>query len=90
MTFYKFVKFDMTAKKHKNIEEGNEYRHKLGKSRFSFSRAHCKDLIITGGENVYPREIEELLYTRPEVQECAVIGLPDREYGERIMAIIVP
>ena len=49
-----------------------------------------KDLIITGGENVYPREIEELLYTRPEVQECAVIGLPDREYGERVMAVIVP
>jgi long-chain acyl-CoA synthetase len=48
-----------------------------------------KDMIITGGENVYPREIEELLYTRPEVQECAVVGLPDREYGERVTAFIV-
>jgi long-chain acyl-CoA synthetase len=47
-----------------------------------------KDMIITGGENVYPREIEELLYTRPEVQECAVIGLPDKEWGERVTAII--
>jgi long-chain acyl-CoA synthetase len=49
-----------------------------------------KDLIITGGENVYPREVEEILFTRPEVQECAVIGLPDKEYGERVTAFIVP
>jgi long-chain acyl-CoA synthetase len=48
-----------------------------------------KDVIITGGENVYPREVEELLYTRPEVQECAVVGLPDREYGERVTAFFV-
>ncbi len=49
-----------------------------------------KDLIITGGENVYPREVEEQLYARPEVAECAVIGLPDREWGERVAAFIVP
>jgi long-chain acyl-CoA synthetase len=49
-----------------------------------------KDMIITGGENVYPREVEEVLYTRPEVLECAVIGLPDPEYGERVTAFIVP
>lgn len=49
-----------------------------------------KDLIITGGENVYPREIEEVLYTRPEVEECAVVGLPDREWGERVTAFIKP
>ena len=48
-----------------------------------------KDMVITGGENVYPWEVEELLYTRPEVQECAVVGLPDREYGERVTAFIV-
>ena len=48
-----------------------------------------KDMIITGGENVYPREVEELLYTRPEIQECAVVGLPDKEFGERITAFIV-
>lgn len=48
-----------------------------------------KDMVITGGENVYPREVEEILYARPEVQECAVIGLPDREYGERVTAFIV-
>jgi long-chain acyl-CoA synthetase len=49
-----------------------------------------KDLIITGGENVSPREVEELLFTRSEVQECAVIGLPDKEWGERVAAYIVP
>jgi long-chain acyl-CoA synthetase len=49
-----------------------------------------KDLIITGGENVYPREVEEALYTIPEVEECAVIGLPDREWGERVAAFIIP
>ena len=49
-----------------------------------------KDMIITGGENVYPREIEELLYSRPEVEECAVIGLPDKEWGERVLALITP
>jgi long-chain acyl-CoA synthetase len=49
-----------------------------------------KDMIITGGENVYPREVEEVLYTRPEVEECTVIGLPDEEYGERVTAFIIP
>jgi long-chain acyl-CoA synthetase len=48
-----------------------------------------KDMIITGGENVYPREIEEALYKKPEVGECSVIGLPDKEYGERVTACIV-
>ena len=48
-----------------------------------------KDMIITGGENVYPREIEEVLYKRPEVGECSVIGLPDKEYGEKVTACIV-
>jgi long-chain acyl-CoA synthetase len=49
-----------------------------------------KDLIITGGENVYPREVEEALYARSDVEECAVIGVPDKEWGERVTAFIVP
>jgi long-chain acyl-CoA synthetase len=49
-----------------------------------------KDMIITGGENVYSREVEEVLYTRPEVLECAVVGIPDYEYGELVTAFIVP
>ncbi len=45
-----------------------------------------KDMIIRGGENVYPREIEEFLYTHPAIADVQVIGLPSRAYGEEIMA----
>lgn len=45
-----------------------------------------KDLIIRGGENVYPREIEEFLYTHPKIRDVQVIGVPDAKYGEEIMA----
>lgn len=48
-----------------------------------------KDLIITGGYNVYPREVEEVLYAHPFVQEAAVIGVPDRDYGEAVQAFVV-
>jgi len=47
-----------------------------------------KDMIIRGGENVYPREIEEFLYTHPKVIDVQVIGVPDARYGEEIMAWI--
>jgi fatty-acyl-CoA synthase len=45
-----------------------------------------KDMIIRGGENVYPREVEEFLYSHPEVADVSVIGVPDERYGEEIMA----
>jgi fatty-acyl-CoA synthase len=45
-----------------------------------------KDMIIRGGENIYPREIEEFLYTNPKIQDVQVIGVPDLKYGEEIMA----
>ncbi len=48
-----------------------------------------KDMIIRGGENVYPREIEEFLYTHPEVADVQVIGVPDERYGEEIMAFVI-
>src|SRR5207248_523841 len=47
-----------------------------------------KDLVIRGGENVYPREIEEFLYGHPDIQDVAVIGVPDERYGEELMAWI--
>ncbi|MFC1883800.1 class I adenylate-forming enzyme family protein [Thermodesulfobacteriota bacterium] len=48
-----------------------------------------KDMIVTGGENVYPREVEEILYRHPAVQEAAVIGLPDPYWVEKVHAVIV-
>ncbi len=48
-----------------------------------------KDMIIRGGENIYPREIEEFLYTCPKVKDVQVIGVPDEKYGEEIMAVII-
>ena len=62
----------------------------MNEEGYLFIVDRLKDMIITGGENVYPRDVEETLYTRPEVLECAVVGLPDREYGERVTAFIVP
>ena len=49
-----------------------------------------KDMIITGGENVYPAEVENALYKHPGIAQAAVVGLPDRKWGERVTAIVVP
>ena len=49
-----------------------------------------KDMIIRGGENVYPREIEEFLYTHPDVADAQVIGVPSTRYGEEVMAWVKP
>ena len=48
-----------------------------------------KDMVIRGGENVYPREIEEFLYTHPDIQDVQVIGVPDAKYGEELMACVI-
>ncbi len=48
-----------------------------------------KDMIIRGGENIYPKEIEEFIYTHPKVSDVQVIGVPDEQYGEEIMACII-
>jgi fatty-acyl-CoA synthase len=49
-----------------------------------------KDMIIRGGENIYPKEIEEFIYTHPQVSDVQVIGIPSKDYGEEIMAYIIP
>ncbi|MDQ3738795.1 MAG: AMP-binding protein [Actinomycetota bacterium] len=49
-----------------------------------------KDMVIRGGENIYPREIEEFLYTHPDVEDVQVIGVPDERYGEELMAWVKP
>jgi len=49
-----------------------------------------KDMIIRGGENVYPREVEEFLYTHPDIEDAQVIGVPSARYGEEVMAWVKP
>lgn len=48
-----------------------------------------KDMIISGGENIYPREIEEVIITHPAIDDVAVIGMPDSVWGESVKAFIV-
>lgn len=48
-----------------------------------------KDMIIRGGENIYPKEIEDFIYTHPKVSDVQVIGVPDKAYGEEIMACVI-
>ncbi|MBC8533846.1 AMP-binding protein [Yeguia hominis] len=48
-----------------------------------------KDMIIRGGENIYPKEIEDFIYTHPKVRDVQVIGVPDKDYGEEIMACVI-
>jgi fatty-acyl-CoA synthase len=46
-------------------------------------------MIIRGGENIYPKEIEDFIYTHPKVQDVQVIGVPSKEYGEEVMACVI-
>jgi fatty-acyl-CoA synthase len=48
-----------------------------------------RDMIIRGGENIYPKEIEDFIYTHPKVRDVQVIGVPDKQYGEEIMACVI-
>jgi acyl-CoA synthetase (AMP-forming)/AMP-acid ligase II len=48
-----------------------------------------KDMVITGGFNVYPAEVEAAVLALPEIRECAVIGVPDEKWGEVVMAVVV-
>jgi len=48
-----------------------------------------KDMIIRGGENIYPKEIEEFIYTLPQVSDVQVVGVPSKQYGEEIMAYVI-
>src|SRR5260370_3226324 len=48
-----------------------------------------KDMVIRGGENIYPREVEEYLYRHPDIQDVQVFGVPDAKYGEELCAWII-
>ena len=62
----------------------------MDKDGYFFIVDRLKDLIITGGYNVYPREIEEILYEHPKIQKAAAIGIPDANKGEAIKLFVVP
>jgi long-chain acyl-CoA synthetase len=62
----------------------------LDSKGFVYIVDRLKDMIVTGGENVYPREIEEAIYTRADIEDCAVVGVPDQEWGEKVVAYLVP
>ena len=49
-----------------------------------------KDMIIRGGENIYPREIEEFLYAHPKIADVQIVGVPHERYGEEVLACVIP
>ena len=60
----------------------------LDEDNYLFIVDRAKDMIITGGFNVYSAEVEQVLLAHPAVQDCAVIGLPDEKWGERVTAVV--
>jgi acyl-CoA synthetase (AMP-forming)/AMP-acid ligase II len=62
----------------------------LDEDGFLTLKDRSKDLIVSGGSNIYPREVEEVLLAHPAVAEACVVGRPDREWGETVVAFIVP
>lgn len=80
---------DMTAEA---IQDGWYHTRDSGyldSDGFLYISGRTKDMIITGGENVYPIEVEDIIAQHPAVKQCAVIGAPDKKWGERVHAIIV-
>lgn len=62
----------------------------MDESGYVYIVDRAKDMVISGGNNIYPREVEEVLLTHPLIQEVAVIGVPDPYWGEAVHAIVVP
>ena len=60
----------------------------MDENGYLFIMDRSKDMIISGGENIYPREVEEVIIEHPAVREVAVIGVPDPKWGEAIKAIV--
>src|SRR5262249_56617277 len=64
-------------------------RGSLDQDGYLFIEGRSDDTIIRGGENIAPAEIEEVLLQHPDIAQCAVVGVPDEEWGQRIAAVVV-
>jgi acyl-CoA synthetase (AMP-forming)/AMP-acid ligase II len=62
----------------------------LDEDGYLYIQDRIKDMIITGGENVYPAEVESAIYGHPDIADVAVIGVPDEKWGEAVKAVVVP
>jgi long-chain acyl-CoA synthetase len=74
------------------LKEGWFYTGDLGvrdEKDYIFLRDRKKDMIVSGGENVYPVEVENVLHEIPAIQEAAVIGVPDPKWGEKVLALVM-
>ena len=61
----------------------------LDKDGYLTLKDRSKDVIISGGSNIYPREVEEILLRHPHIEECSVVGLPHQDWGEKVVAFVV-
>ena len=62
---------------------------KFDEERYLYITDRKKDMIISGGENIYPREVEDVLFSHESVHSAAVIGIPDERWGEQVHAVVV-
>lgn len=62
----------------------------LDEDGYLYLAGRARDMVKSGGVNVYPAEVERVLLENPQVREAAVIGVPDREWGERVVAVVIP
>jgi acyl-CoA synthetase (AMP-forming)/AMP-acid ligase II len=84
--------WDMPEETAKTIKDGWLYTGDLG--RFDeeghlYFAGRKKDMIISGGQNIYPAEVEKVLLKHPKIEEAAIIGVPDKEWGESVLATVV-
>jgi len=85
--------WDMPEKTALTIRDGWLHSGDLGRvdeAGFLYLMGRAKDLIISGGENIYPAEIERVLREHPGVRDVAVVGVPDPEWSESVLAVVVP
>jgi long-chain acyl-CoA synthetase len=84
--------WDMPEETSKALKDGWLYTGDLGRideEGYLYIVGRKKDMIISGGQNIYPVEIERVLLNHEKIKEAAVIGLPDKEWSETVMAVIV-